>query len=406
VTQELLELVVGAPAAGGACVARAEDGRVVFVRHALPGERVRAVVTATTTSYSRADAVEVLAASPDRVVPPCPYAGPGRCGGCDWQHVALPRQRSLKAELVAEQLQRVARSSYPVVVEQVPGAPDGLGWRTRMQWAVSASGQPGLHRHRSRTLELVDTCLIAGPGTTAPLGHDWRGATEVESLSVDGQVVVSTRGRPRTVPSLDAGLVVDGRPMRVPHGVAAEVLGRSFQVAAGVFWQVHPGAAAALASAVLAGLAAVPGDRIVDLYAGVGLFAALLGDAVGPTGSVLAIEGDPRACADAGRNTADQPWVKVRTGAVDAALVSSRVGRPTLVVLDPPRAGAGLALSAALVALRPRRIAYVACDPASFARDLRVFLDAGWTMPSLRAFDIFPMTEHVELVAVLEPPAA
>ena len=403
-TEQLLELVVGAPAAGGAFVGHADDGRVVFVRHALPGERVRARVTATTPSYLRADAVEVLSSSPDRVVPPCPYAGPGRCGGCDWQHVALPRQRSLKAELVAEQLVRLARTSHPVVVEQVPGAPDGLGWRTRMQWAVSASGQLGLHRHRSHGLELVQTCLIAGPGTTAPLGHDWRGATEVEALSVDGQVVVSTRGRPRTLPSLDAGLVVDGRPVHVPHGVAVEVLGRSFQVGAGVFWQVHPGAAAALASAVLSGLAPGPGDRVVDLYAGVGLFAALLGDAVGPTGSVLAVEGDARACADAGRNTADQPWVKVRTGTVDAALVSSRVGRPALVVLDPPRAGAGLALSAALVSLRPRRLAYVACDPASFARDLRVFLDAGWTMPSLRAFDIFPMTEHVELVALLEPP--
>ena len=403
-TPDLLELEVGAPAAGGSCVARADDGRVVFVRHALPGERVRAAVTATTTSFLRADAVEVLRASPHRVPPPCPYAGPGRCGGCDYQHVAVPEQRELKAALVAEQLHRLAGTSYDVVVEEVPGAPDGLGWRTRVQWAVAASGRPGLHRHRSKELELVDRCLIATDGAQLPLASSWPGVREVEAFSAAGQTVLSVTGRPSPLPEVfDAGLVVNGRAVRVPHGVRVPVLDRSFEVAAGAFWQVHPGAAQALAQAVLDGLDPQPGERVVDLYAGVGLFAALIGDRVGPTGSVLAVEGEPRACADAARNTADQPWVKVRTGAVDAAFVRSAVGRPSLVVLDPPRAGAGLALSAALVALRPRRVAYVACDPASFARDLKVFLDAGWALCSLRAFDLFPMTEHVELVAVLEP---
>jgi tRNA/tmRNA/rRNA uracil-C5-methylase (TrmA/RlmC/RlmD family) len=215
---------------------------------------------------------------------------------------------------------------------------------------------------------------------------------------------VTSARRGLELPDVEAGVVVDGRPVRVPHGVVHTVLGRRFEVAAGGFWQVHPGAASVLASAVLEGLAPAPGDRVVDLYAGVGLFAALLGDAVGPTGSVYAVEGDARACADAARNTADQPWVRIRTAAVDAGLVAQRVGRPSLLVLDPPRAGAGLAVSAALVELAPARVAYVACDPASFARDLRVFLDAGWTMPSLRAFDLFPMTEHVELVAMLHRP--
>ena len=406
---ESLELTVGAVAAGGACVARAPDGRVVFVRHAIPGERVRAVVTATTTSYLRADAVEVLEASPDRVAAPCPYAAPGRCGGCDWQHVTLARQRLLKADLVEEQLRRLAGVSLPVVVEAVPGDDEGLGWRTRVQFAVASSGAAGLHRHRSHDLELVDRCLIASSSVEA-VGAErltWPGAASVEVVAAGAQRVVSVTSRRRgsaTVPPVDAGVVVDGRAVRVPHGVVHEVLGRSFQVFAGGFWQVHPGAAEVLATAVLAGLDPSPGDRVVDLYAGVGLFAALLGDRVGPTGSVYAVEGDARACADAARNTADQPHVKVRTSAVDAALVSRGVGRPSLVVLDPPRAGAGLAVAAALVELAPARVAYVACDPASFARDLRVFLDAGWTMPSLRAFDLFPMTEHVELVAVLARP--
>ena len=216
--------------------------------------------------------------------------------------------------------------------------------------------------------------------------------------------VTSRRGGVRDLPSFDAGLVVDGRPRRHPHGVRHVVLGRSFEVAAGVFWQVHPGAAETIARAVLDGLEPRPGDHVVDLYAGAALFAALLGDAVGPTGSVLAVDGDKRTCADAARNTADQPHVKVRTARVDGAWVAGRVGRPDLVVLDPPRAGAGRGVTESLAALRPRRMAYVACAPASFARDLRILSDAGWMMTSLRAFDLFPMTEHVELVALVEPP--
>jgi tRNA/tmRNA/rRNA uracil-C5-methylase (TrmA/RlmC/RlmD family) len=401
-----LELEVGAVAAGGACVARAPDGRVVFVRHAIPGERVRAVVTATTKSYLRADAVEVLAASPDRVEPPCPYARPGRCGGCDWQHVALPRQRLLKGELVAEQLRRLAGITHEVTVEAVPGDADGLRWRTRVQFAVDRAGRAGLHKHRSHDLELVEACLIATDDVEA-VGAErlsWPGAQSVEVTAAGEQRVVHDTARIADLPDVDAGLVVNDKPRRVPHGVRHEVLGRSYEVSAGGFWQVHPGAATALAQAVLDGLDPQPGDRVVDLYAGVGLFAALLGERVGSEGSVLALEGDARACADAARNTADQPHVKVRTIAIDAATVAGRVGRPGLLVLDPPRAGAGTAVSAAIVGLAPRRVAYVACDPATFARDLKVFLDAGWELASLRAFDLFPNTEHVELVAVLHRP--
>ena len=415
-----LELDTGAAAAGGACVARAPDGRVVFVRHAVPGERVRARVTSATTSFLRADALEVLVASPDRVAPPCPHAGPGLCGGCDWQHVSLPRQRALKAGLVAEQLRRTARIDREVVVEEVPGAADGLGWRTRVTFAVSHDGRPGLRRHRSHDLQQVDRCLIAAPGVEQ-VGAErlrWHAAASVEvaTTATGDQRVVDVvrggRGRPR-VPDVDAGVVVDGLPQRVPHGLRHEVLGRHYEVAAGGFWQVHVGAATALAAAVLSALDAQPGEAVVDLYAGVGLFAALLADAVGPGGSVLAVEADARACADAARNTAGSPHVRIRTAEVEPGLLARLASpgpggqaSPDLVVLDPPRAGAGLAVTAALAALRPRRLAYVSCEPASFARDARVLLDAGWTMPSLRALDCYPMTEHVELVAVFEPPPA
>ena len=200
--------------------------------------------------------------------------------------------------------------------------------------------------------------------------------------------------------------MVNGRVARRPERLAFEVLKRHYEVSAGVFWQVHPGAADVLGRAVLDALRARPGDRVADLYAGAGLFTALVGDVVGPSGSVLAVERDRWACADAARNTADQPHVEVFKAAVTPALVSDGLGGMDLAVLDPSREGAGRAVMTSLAELEPgpRRIVYVACDPASFARDLRVLLDVGWVLRSLKAFDLFPMTEHVEIMAVVEPP--
>jgi tRNA/tmRNA/rRNA uracil-C5-methylase (TrmA/RlmC/RlmD family) len=409
-----MELRTGGPAAGGGCVARADDGRVVFVRHSLPGERVIAEVTAETSSFLRADAVEVLEASAGRVAPPCPHAGPGGCGGCDYQHVAPAVQRELKASLVAEQLRRLAGDDREVVVEAVAGDRDGLAWRTRVRFAVDRSGQVGLHAHRSHRVVPVEHCAIATPSVDAVgVGaHRWAGATEVEVVTSgrDGTAVVSVRtGRRQRLgdrPRLDAGRVVDGRTEREPHRLAMEVLGHRYDVSVGVFWQVHPGAPATLVRAVLDGLGPVSGDRVADLFAGAGLFTVPLAAAVGPTGSVTAVERSRRACADAVGNCRGLGQVTVIRADVDADRVASGIGTPDLVVLDPAREGAGRPVMEALAALRPapRRVVYVACDPASFARDLRVLTDVGWTMPGLRALDLFPMTEHVELVAVLVPP--
>ena len=408
-----LELVTGSIAAGGGCVARAGDGRVVFVRHSLPGERVVAVVTSETRSFLRADAVEVLERSADRVTPPCPLAGPGRCGGCDWQHVALPAQRTLKGDLVSEQLRRLAGIVRSVEVEEVDGAPDGLGWRTRMRYAVDRSGRLGLHRHRSTAVEPVAHCPLAtdaindvGVGAVR-----WQGAHHVEvAASPDGgRAVVSVETGRRALaepPRLEAGLIVNGRTRHRPDRVLVTVGDNRFGVHSGVFWQVHPGAAATLTRCVVEGLAPRPGERVADLYAGAGLFTVPLARAVGPKGSVVAVERSGRACADALRNAEDLHQVEIVRADVDPGLLSGGLGRPDLVVLDPARQGAGRAVMEALVSLRPppRRLVYVACDPASFARDLRVALDARWTLDTLRAFDLFPMTEHVELVALLLPP--
>lgn len=416
---ETVELDVGPVAHGGWCVAR-HLGQVVFVRHALPGERVRARIVERTSRFLRADAVEVLAGSPDRVAAPCEYAGPGRCGGCDWQHASPEAQRRLKSDVVREQLERLAGIRTKVEVEALPGDQDGLGWRTRVRFAVRGDGRIGFHRYRSHDVQPVERCLITHPDVEA-LGLEqrrWAGVDVVEGVASasTGDRVVRVDGPARRpqVPRLDAPVrVVRGKPSvgpKLPY-VRESACGRTWRVSGTSFWQVHPAAAEALAAAVSEALEPRAGERAIDLFCGVGLFAGVLGTALGEDGAVLGVESDPVAVADARHNLADLPRVRIVRGRVDRVLSTGHgsAGDPEwrdgadIAVLDPPRTGAGAPVVRALAGQVRRAIAYVSCDPATLARDLRYFAAEGWRLTGLRAFDAFPMTHHVECVALLEP---
>lgn len=360
-------LSVGAVGHGGICIAHAPDGRAVFVRHALPGETVRVTVTEERGSYLRADAVEILTASPHRVTPPCPWAGPGKCGGCDWQHVSLEEQRALKATVIAEQLRRIASTDREVIVEAVPGDDDGLHWRTRLRLAVGPDGVAGLHRHRSHEIESIGDCLIAHP--------------DLPVASVVTQKWADTEA-------------VDLTTTNVEHAA-----GRDWRIPDGGFWQVHPGAPAALTSAVLEYAAPAPSDVCLDLYCGVGLFAGSLAPLV-DHGRVVGVESAASAAAAARSNLADLDNVTIHTGRVDRWLSKARP-LADLVVLDPPRKGAGRAVVDGIAATGARRVIHVACDPSSLARDISLLGGHGYQLEELRAFDLFPMTAHVECVALL-----
>ncbi|MFF4649940.1 class I SAM-dependent RNA methyltransferase [Streptomyces sp. NPDC001380] len=425
---ERYEVEVGPVAHGGHCVAR-HDGRVLFVRHALPGERVVALVTEGTAAsrFLRADAVEVLQPSKDRVTPPCPFAGPGRCGGCDWQHATPGAQRKLKVQVITEQLERLAgltpaEAGWDGSVEPAPGdkVPAGQvpAWRTRMQFTVDRStGRVGLRRHRSHEVEPVDRCLIAAPGVEE-LGvesREWPRIATVEVAAATGssdrQVVLTP------VPGGRLPLVELDRPVSLAriderelfhrvHGrtfVRERAAGRTWRVSNGGFWQIHPAAADTLVGAVLDGLAPRPGENALDLYCGVGLFAGALAERLGERGAVLGIESSKQAVLDARHNLADLENVRIECDKVEKLLPRTGITSTDLIVLDPPRSGAGRATVRHLAGLGARRIAYVACDPAALARDLAFFRESGYRPVSLRAFDLFPMTHHVECVAVLEP---
>ncbi|MEU7064299.1 TRAM domain-containing protein [Streptomyces sp. NPDC046161] len=426
---EEYEVEVGPVAHGGHCIARTSEGRVLFVRHTLPGEKVVARVTEgeTDSRFLRADAVKVLEASKDRVEAPCPYAGPGKCGGCDWQHAKPGAQRRLKGEVVAEQLKRLAgltpeEAGWDGTVMPAEGDKLPAGqvpqWRTRVQYAIDEDGRVGLRKHRSHDIEPIDHCMIAAPGVSE-LGieqQDWPQMATVEAIAATGsgdrQVVLTPRpGGRLPLVELDKPVSVlrveekDGGVHRV-HGrpfVRERADGRTYRVGMGGFWQVHPQAADTLIKAVMQGLMPRKGEMALDLYCGVGIFAGALAERLGETGAVLGIESGKRAVEDARHNLADFPRVRIEQGKVDQALPKTGITECDLVVLDPPRAGAGKQTVRHIASLSARRIAYVACDPAALARDLAYFADNGYKVRTLRVFDLFPMTHHVECVAILEP---
>lgn len=388
---------IGAIAHGGHCIAHL-DGQVVFVRHTMPGERVRIRITERNKRFLRADAVEILTPAPGRVTPPCRYAG--ECGGCDFQHIVPATQRQLLGDVVREQLSHLAGIEWDGEVEAV--TPDDLGWRTRMTYAVRPDGRLGLRRHRSHDVIAIDTCVIASDRLPVVLDKTWK-ADSVEAIGSAADQLVVIDGNRGKVPKLDGASVVtsEGQRLRGKTSVTETVGGHAFRVSGSGFWQVHPEAASTLVEAVMSGLDVREGDRVADLYAGVGLFTAFLAEAVGETGAVFSVEADPGGSRDARRNLHAFGHVQLIAEPVELALRDGALGEALdVVVLDPPRTGAKHAVET-IAALGPRMIAYVACDPAALARDLKSFADVGYRLESLRAFDLFPMTQHVECVAVL-----
>ncbi len=389
---DVVEVEITAVAHGGVCVGR-HEGQVLFVRYCLPGERVRARVTDAPRHgrFVRADAEAIIRPAAERVVPPCPYAGV--CGGCDWQHVSLEGQRALKASVVRESLTRLGGEAperwLNLEVESVPGDVDGLGWRTRMRFAVTRTGRAGLRRYRSHEVVPVDTCLLSAPAirNLQVTRREWPGAREVLAVS----------------PSVGSAVAVPD-PAPGKARVHEVVEGRMWRMDATSFWQIHPGAPETFVDTVREMLQPHAGEHLLDLYAGAGLFAGTLAADIGPDGRIDAVESDELVLRSAKRSLHDLPQVRLHASTTHRWLRSTMVTSCDLVVLDPPRTGAGPRVMASILSRSPRAIAYVACDPAALSRDIAVAKKSGWELTQLRAFDAFPMTHHVECIALLTPP--
>jgi tRNA/tmRNA/rRNA uracil-C5-methylase (TrmA/RlmC/RlmD family) len=402
-----VELDVTGIAHGGISVARL-DGRVVFVSDTLPGEKVLARVTDDRKkSFWRAETVSVVEASPHRrehvwAAASVDRSPEERAGGAEFGHIELGHQRELKSQVLRDALTRTGGlpdEQATVQVEGLPGDDErgGTGWRTRVRLHLDAEGRPGQYAARSHNVVRVSDLPLATPevAEAAPLADAFPGEEHVDVLA----------------PSTGGARLIIGK--QTPSTVTEVVGDRTFQLDDGGFWQVHRHAAETLTSAVQQMVDPdrfEPGAANLDLYGGVGLLAAAVGDAFGSRVRITSVESDERATEHASENLAD--WLGasavtarvdrwVRQAAAQATSAERDRFRTATVVLDPPRSGAGRPVVDGIAELAPAQVVYVACDPVALARDLALFRDHGYDVDALRAFDLFPSTHHVETVVRL-----
>lgn len=415
---KLVTLTVERPAHGGTFVGRL-DGRVVFVRGAAPGETVTARLLPETKEndrFWRAEAIEVIEASPDRVESVWPEAGTDGIGGADYAHIQIEAQRRIKSVVLQELLSRAGLNSFDVSEAQVQPAKDdadGLSWRTRVRFAVSDS-RVGMRGWRSHTVCEVGANPLAHEGIRALKLPLWKAPAGVEAIdavspSAGPPAVIVRANRPFGLEELHlpqtvgkaSVMCVSPQGLQVLRGrdcVVERVDQDSFEVAAGGFWQVHVDAPRLLSDEVVRCLGVEEGERVWDLYGGAGLFARPLARAAGVAGALVSVEGSARASRDAVGNLADLPQAKAVKADV-AEFVREETGDPDRVVVDPPRAGVGEQTMRALLSRVKNSIVYVSCEPSSLARDLAVAEKSGWRVSEIEAFDMFPHTHHMETVA-------
>jgi 23S rRNA (uracil1939-C5)-methyltransferase len=410
---ETIELELTGHAYGGEALGRAPDGRMVFVPYAIPGEKVRVAVSDAHQHWARARLVEVLRPSPHRTTPRCKHFG--SCGGCHYQHMSYSAQVEAKAEIVRAQLERLGKFPDPPVTAAI-ASPSPWNTRNNLRFRLSEEGKlcfvgagPPAADSSSLALVPIDECHLPAPAL-----DELRSSLDLEAVSglegvglrlgADGRrMIVLHASSPADIElSLDVSASVvwaDPGGAQVLAGEGSflvEVMKRAFRVSALSFFQVHTQLSEVLVRLCLDGLQVNASDVVFDLYAGVGLFSAFIAQA---GASVIAVEQSPWACADFEVNLEEFDGIELYEASVEAALPAIPQ-HPTAVVVDPPRAGLGRQIVQALLDLRPSRLVYVSCDPATLARDGRLLVDGGYSFESVTPIDMFPQTFHIETVSV------
>jgi 23S rRNA (uracil1939-C5)-methyltransferase len=410
---ESFELELTAMAHGGSAIGR-HEGRAIFVPYAIPGERITARITADRGRYAIARGVLLLEPAEARVYPRCPHFGPGRCGGCHWQHIDYPAQLAFKQQVVRDQLARIGGFGDVPVGPTVP-APDPWAYRSHVTFHVTPDGQLGFVSTDDQHIIPITECHIIRPELLDLFESLDLDALEMPPLSrvrlqvgtAPDDLLIGLSTADDEPPAVEIDLPVSISFLNADEGalpligegiVRYTIRDRVFRVTAGSFFQVNLPMAEVLAGLVLDRLALKGGESVLDLYSGVGLFSAFIAERAA---LVTAVESFAPAVDDADANLADLPNVDLIEGAVEDVLPELTTAYDA-VVLDPPRAGLQPAALDALAALSPSRIVYVSCDPATLARDARRLAAKGYRLLDVQPVDMFPQTYHIETVATLE----
>jgi tRNA/tmRNA/rRNA uracil-C5-methylase (TrmA/RlmC/RlmD family) len=378
---DIIPLDIGTIANGGHFIAR-HNNQIIFVRHSITGEKANVKITAVNSKFAFGDAVEILKKSKDRVNAPCKYAHPEGCGGCDFQHIDLKTQLNFKKIVIQDQFKRIAKIDInPDLISE--DSNNGLNWRSRLNLGISENKKLGLRSHKSNKIIEIDECLIALKeiNNLDVFNKHWENNDNIKiSCSSENDITISHLGEK-----------ISGSDK------LKEVVGdNKFNISPQSFWQSHKSAPNIILEQVLKFANIKKGERVCDLYGGVGLFTLPISKIIGENGEVHLIETNRTCIEDANEMFGDFKNVFIHHGTVEQKLGS--VKKINIIILDPPRNGISKQVINQIIEKKPHTIVYVSCNPSTLARDTKILLNNKYELTNVVGLDLFPMTHHIECI--------
>jgi len=402
------EIILTTLTYGGDAMGRLEDGRAVFVPFGLPGERVRVRLTEEKRNFARGEVLEILEASPHRILPRCKHFGV--CGGCHYQHLPYEEQLEAKTEILRDQLLRIGKLENPPVQKMVASA-SPWNYRNHVQFHLTEEGKLGYVKAQDPAVFAITEChLPEGSINSLWPQLEFEPGTNIERVSVragkEDDLMLALESDSPESPELEIEAGISVAHIFEEHTVVIagndhvniSVLERDFRVSAASFFQVNTAMAGKMVNHLMANLPVKQSDMLLEVYCGAGLFSAFFA----PTCErVIGIEASPSACEDFSFNLDEFDNVELYEGLAED-VIPYLEAKPDFVLVDPPRAGLEKRVVDGILKLNPRFLAYVSCDPSTLARDAARLLNGGYHLKDVTPFDLFPQTYHIESISFFE----